>query len=85
MSLYRLEVFVCLAKHLHITRAADELNISQPSVSRHLRLLEVEFGVALHRKLSRGIELTAKGEEFLKGAESVLGLRPIDWREELRI
>jgi DNA-binding transcriptional LysR family regulator len=69
---YRLEVFLCVAKHLHITHASDELHISQPSVSRHLRLLEEDFGLALHRMLSRGIELTPEGEEFLKGAQSVL-------------
>ena len=66
MSLYRLEVFVCVAKHLHITHAADELHISQPSVSRHLKLLEDEFGVALHCNVSHGIELTPEGEEFLR-------------------
>lgn len=72
MSLHRLEVFVYVAKHLHITHAADELRISQPSVSRHLKLLEDEFGVFLHRKLSQGIELTPEGEAFLKGAQAVL-------------
>jgi len=72
MSLHRLEIFVCVAKHRHITRAAQELRISQPSVSRQLKALEEDFGLVLHRKLSHGVELTPDGERFLKGAESIL-------------
>ncbi len=71
-TLNRLKTFSVLAKHLNLRKAAEELGISQPSVSQQLRLLEEYFGTELHRKSGRGIELTEKGRLFLEETEAIL-------------
>ena len=58
LSLYRLEVFIAVAKHLNITRAARELHVSQSAVSQQIERLEENLRVTLIRKTRRGIELT---------------------------
>lgn len=72
MTEYRLRVFVAVARHGNITRAARELHISQPSVSRHLKALQEEYGTALYRVVTQGIELTSEGKEFLQQAKFAL-------------
>jgi LysR family transcriptional regulator, transcriptional activator of the cysJI operon len=57
----RLQLFVTVAKHLSITQAAREHRISQPAVSRHLKLLQQELGFSLLKKKGRGIQLTRSG------------------------
>lgn len=47
LNLRRLYVFQTVAKHLSFSRAADELYLSQPAVSQHIRLLEEYFDVEL--------------------------------------
>lgn len=49
------------------------LNISQPSVSEQVRLLEDEVGFPLFRRTPRGIEITERGRTFLYEAERVVG------------
>ncbi len=71
-TLNRLRTFVVVAKHLNLRKAAQELRISQPSVSQQLKVLEEYFGVPLHTKSGRGIELTEKGRLFLEDAEVIL-------------
>jgi DNA-binding transcriptional LysR family regulator len=72
MTLHQLRIFSAVAAHLNVSRAADSLYTSQPSVSQQLRLLEKELGLELHRKVSSGIELTEEGKNFLRDAEPIL-------------
>lgn len=65
MTLHQLEIFAAVAKHRNITKASEELHITQPSVSQQLKFLEEECGVKLYKKMSRGIELTERGQLFL--------------------
>ncbi len=65
MTLHQLRIFATVAKHLNITKASAELHITQPSVSQQLKFLEGECRVKLYKKLSRGIELTERGQLFL--------------------
>jgi len=60
----RLKVFAAAAIAKSITKAAERLDISQPAVSRHIKLLEEDLGCALFRRHGRGIELTYNGERL---------------------
>lgn len=65
MNLDYLRYFVKLAEVQHYTKAAEQLCISQPSLSHAIRQLEAELGVRLFEKTGRNTELTRFGEEFL--------------------
>jgi LysR family transcriptional regulator, transcriptional activator of the cysJI operon len=70
---YRVQVFRAVAEQASFRRAAEQLHISQPSVSQHVQLLEEELGVRLlHRSSSggnSGIQMTAAGELLLSFAQ----------------
>ena len=61
MEIQKLRYFQTIAKYEHITKAAEELHISQPSLSQAMHLLEEELGVPLFRKQGRRIGLTEFG------------------------
>jgi len=65
MTIKQFIIFSAVARHLNITRASQELHISQPSVSQHLKLLEEDYNVKLFTKSKRGIVLTESGNLFL--------------------
>ena len=73
MNLSYMRYFVELAHVQHYTRAAQNLNITQPSLSHAIAQLEDELGVRLFEKSGRNTELTAFGREFLACAERTLG------------
>lgn len=62
-----LRTFEAAARLCSLTSAAEELNVSQVAVSRQVRVLEDYLGVALFRRLHRGIELTREGKELYEG------------------
>lgn len=72
MNLDYLRYFVRLAEVRHYTRAAEQLCITQPSLSHAIRLLEAELGVPLFEKMGRNTVLTRFGEEFLECARRTL-------------
>ena len=72
MNLFHLRYFVKLANTRHYTRAAEELCITQPSLSHAITQLENELGLPLFERKGRGITLTRFGEEFLVTAERTL-------------
>src|SRR4051794_37989168 len=72
MELRQLEYFAAVARHRHFTRAAESLYVTQPALSQQVRRLEGELGLVLLRRTSRGVELTAAGEDLLLHAERVL-------------
>jgi DNA-binding transcriptional LysR family regulator len=66
MDLRLLRCFVAVAEERHFGRAAKRLGLSQPAVSRIIRLLERQMEVSLLvRDRSRGVELTAAGRIVL--------------------
>lgn len=72
MNLKRLEYFTALAKHLHFTRAAQELGIAQPALSQQIRKLEAELGVPLFERSNRHVALSEFGEAFEPRAQALL-------------
>lgn len=72
MTLEQLRIFVCVATRLNMTRAAEELHITQSGVSASISALENTYGTALFDRVGRRIEVSAAGEAFLVEAEKVL-------------
>ncbi len=69
LELYR--VFYIVAKHKHMTRASEELHISQPAISQSIKKLEDQLGGTLFLRSNKGMELTEEGKmfyEYVKGA-----------------
>lgn len=68
MDLRHLRYFIAVAEHGSMRAAAERIHIAQPAISRHIRTLEAELGVALFHRASRGLVLTAPGARFLREA-----------------
>lgn len=67
-----LRCFVVLARTLHFRRAAEQLHMAQPSLSRTIAQLETDLGVRLVNRTTRQVQLTRAGEVFLAEAQAVL-------------
>lgn len=57
-----------IAKHGHMTRAAEELGVTQPALSAAVRKLEEELGTSLFHRTGHGVELTEAGRVFIEHA-----------------
>ena len=69
LELYR--VFYSVAKHKHMTKASEELHISQPAISQSIKKLEDQLGGTLFLRSNKGMGLTEEGKmfyEYVKGA-----------------
>lgn len=67
-DLYRVFYYVC--KNKSITKAANELNVSQPAVTKHIKNLEGLLGLTLISKSSKGINLTDEGKRLYEEVKS---------------
>ena len=76
ISMTALHVFECATRHRHFGRAADELNISHPSISRHIADLELELSVKLFERERRRVRPTDAGESLYRTV--VAGLKRIE-------
>ncbi|NRB55270.1 MAG: LysR family transcriptional regulator [Salinicola sp.] len=65
MELRWLEDFIVLAETRHFSRAADQQNVTQPTFSRRIKLLEESMGATLINRQTLPLSLTPAGEEFL--------------------
>lgn len=71
----RLRVFAAIARQHSFTKAAEELSISQPAVSRHILDLENDLGIQLIHRKTQDVRLTAAGEylaQYVLRAEALL-------------
>lgn len=68
----RLDYFLVLAKTLHFARASELCHISAPTLSRNIKQLEEEVGVALFSRDNRSVKLTREGESFIDYANATL-------------
>ena len=69
LELYR--IFYTVAKHKHMTKASEELHISQPAISQSIKKLEDQLGGTLFLRSNKGMDLTSEGKmfyEYVKGA-----------------
>src|SRR5690242_15257771 len=73
-NLYPLHVFRLVAHHSTVSQAAQELYISQPAVSAHLKSLEQRYGEPLFERMPRGMRLTQIGEVLLEHANRLFAL-----------
>lgn len=74
MNTAQLECFVQVALSLSFRRAAEELHLSQPTVSKQVASLERDLGGALFVRSTRQVLLTQLGEAFLQDAQEILQL-----------
>lgn len=73
MNTQQLECFVCVADKLNFTRAAEELFLSTPTVTHHIKSLEEELGAKLFYRNSKIVKLTEIGYLFYNDAKEILG------------
>ncbi len=83
MELRHLRYFVTVAEEQNITKAAARLHVSQPPLSRQIRDLEAELGVALFERSAKSVKITEAGRVFLVEALAVLA-RAEQAREAVR-
>ena len=72
LSLRDLEYLVSVAEHRHFGRAAEACAVSQPTLSAQIQKLEALLGCAVFERTSRRVLVTAKGEDVLRQARTVL-------------
>ena len=77
MRLTQLEYFIKVAECGSITRAAKELYISQPTLTKSIANLEAEYDIQLLERVQKGVRLTPKGREFLGYARDVMNSRRV--------
>jgi DNA-binding transcriptional LysR family regulator len=68
-----LRTFLTVFRHRNVTRAAEELGLSQPAVSRQLQQLAAQLGVEIFERIGRTLHLTDAGRRLLGEAEDLLG------------
>lgn len=87
MSDYDLRVlryFLAVVEHQHFGRAAEQLRIAQPSLSRQIQQLETKLGVRLLERNARGVKLTDAGQAFLPYAHKLLSTAALGRTAALR-
>jgi DNA-binding transcriptional LysR family regulator len=74
LTLHQLAIFRAVAHHLNFSRAANELFLTQPAVSRQIQALEHQLGLALFARHGRHMQLTDAGQDVLACAQRVESL-----------
>ena len=72
LELYR--AFFVVAKHKHMTKASEELHISQPAISQSIKKLEEQLGGTLFLRSNKGMELTEEGKMFYEYVKRAIEL-----------
>lgn len=83
MDINWLRDFICLARTLNFTRAAEERNITQSAFSRRIKALENWLGVPLIKRSSFPVQLSEAGQQFLPVAQETIA-NLTDIRQSLR-
>lgn len=72
VSIRQLRAFMAVARRRSFSRAAEDLNVSQPALSARIRELEQELGLKLFGRTTRSVELTSSGDHLLVRADRAL-------------
>ena len=72
MNILHLKYAVCIAENGSINKAAEELHVAQPNLSRVIREMEADLGIQFFRRSSKGMKLTPDGELFVRQAQKIL-------------
>ena len=72
MTFRQFTALATVAKHGNITKAAQAMRISQPSLSKQLKALEEDYRIRLFSRNGKGIQLTEDGAEFLMRIDPIL-------------
>src|ERR1700759_3217135 len=72
VSIQQIKNFLILCDTLNFRKAAEQINIVQPALSRQIQLLENEMGVLLFSRTKRSVELTEAGVYFQKEVKRIL-------------
>ena len=72
MTLHQLRVFLAVARNSSITKASQELHISEPSVHQQVKSLQMNFSRRLYEKVGRVIEITSEGRAFCAKANEIV-------------
>lgn len=74
MEIRELRSFVAIARHENMTKAAEELHVSQSALSKQVKSLEKELGCSLFKRRSFGIDLTEEGRLLCERATSLVAM-----------
>jgi DNA-binding transcriptional LysR family regulator len=72
LSLRQVRYFIAVAENGSVTGAAQQLSISQSTVTEAIKGLEDELGIKLIERQARGVALSYKGQQFLRHAHRIL-------------
>ena len=72
VTLRHLYIFKMVSQHMNITKAAEEMNMTQPAVSMAVKELEVFYNARMFDRVGRRIYLTPAGEKLLRYTRSIL-------------
>ena len=74
MEIRELRSFLHVAHAGSVSRAAQELRVAQPALSRQIQKLEHELGMPLFSRHGRGVRLSTAGSQLLERAEAIIRL-----------
>lgn len=72
MNIFQLECFLSVANTLSFARSAEQLNVSQPTITHQIKTLENELNVKLFCRSTRFVEITPEGQDFIGDAKSMV-------------
>ncbi len=72
MNIFQLECFLSVANTLSFAKAAEQQNVSQPTITHQIKTLENELNVKLFRRSTRFVEITPEGQSFIGDARNMV-------------
>lgn len=72
MNIFQLECFLSVANTLSFAKAAEQQNVSQPTITHQIKSLENELNVKLFRRSTRFVEITPEGQSFIGDAKNMV-------------
>lgn len=81
MTIFQIECFLAVAEHLNFAKAAEQLNVSQPAITKQIRTLEEELHTQLFIRNTRMVRLTENGRIFQSDAQVMATLPAAPFRD----